>query len=215
MSGLQSTSQEVDTTFRKNAFNVNLTMCASNEWNIGFERFIGPKTSIEINGGPIRSNSFLASQSQSWTNSLYFYESGYTGRIGLKFYKKKSLLTKWQDYVSPLIFYKHLAFEPQMFKNKWDNSEESEGIFLERQRSKFGFEFLWGKIYPLSKTISLEFYYGVGLRAASVDRFDYWRIDTLPSPTNVGTDTVFLNFQDHNFYVRPSIHGGLKLRFNY
>jgi hypothetical protein len=215
MSGLRSSSQEVDSTFRKNAFNINVTLSATNEYNIGLERFVGPYTSIEINGGPVRSNSFLATQSQSWTNSLYFYESGFTGRLGLKFYKKKTVLSKWRDYVSPVIFYKSLAFEPQMFKTKLENSEESEGIFLERSRSKFGFEFLWGKIYPVSKTFNLEFYYGVGLRAASVDRFDYWRIDTLPSPTNAGTDTVFLNFPDQNFYIRPSIQGGLKLRFNY
>ncbi|MFM2134772.1 MAG: hypothetical protein RL021_172 [Bacteroidota bacterium] len=215
MSGLPSYSQELDTAYRKNAINCNLTLTATNEVNFGIERFVAPRISIEINGGPIRSNSFLAKQSQSWTNSLYFYESGFSGRLGLKFYKKKSLLTKWQDYVSPALIYKSLAFEPQMFKNKYDVNEESEGIFLERQRSKFGFEFLWGKIYPLSKTFSLEFYYGVGLRAASVVRTDYWRIDTLPSPTNPGTDTVFLNFTDENFYIRPSIHGGLKFRFNY
>lgn len=215
MNGLQSSSQELDTNYRKNAINCNLTLTATNEVNFGIERFIAPRVSIEINGGPIRSNSFLASQSQSWTNSLYFYESGFSGRLGMKFYKKKSVLTKWQDYVSPVLIYKSLAFEPQMFKNKYDANEEYEGIYLERKRSKFGFEFLWGKIYPLSKTFSLEFYYGVGLRAASVDRTDYWRIDTLPSPTNPGTDTVFLNFTEDNFYIRPSIHGGLKFRINY
>lgn len=208
-------SQEVDSTYRKNAFLINVTNSLSNEYNIGFERYFSRNTSLEINGGPVRSNPAIAEFSQSWTNSLYFYESGYTARIGLKFYKKKSVLSKWQDYVSPVIFFKSLAFEPHFFETKYENNERYQGMFLKRQRSKFGFEFLWGKVYPVSKTFNIELYYGVGLRATMAERTDFWRIDTMPYGNNPGTDTTFLNFNDNNFYVRPSIHGGLKLRFNY
>ena len=219
---LQGSSQEpdpnslsLDTNYRKNALNFNLTMIATNEYNIGLEHYFSRFTSVEINGGPVRANDAIASFSQSWTNSLYFYEHGYTGRVAMKFYKKPSALSKWQDYISPVIFYKYLSFEPRFFKDKFENSDEFQGMFIKRKRSKFGFEFIWGKVYPLSKTFSIELYYGVGLRAATVERTDFWRIDTMPSATTNGTDTTFLNYTDHNFYIRPSIHGGLKFRINY
>ena len=205
-----SHAQDTEVRRKKNAINTNLTLSATNEFNIGIERYFSPRKSIEINGGFVRANPFLSDLTKSWINTQYFYESGYTFRLGLKFYKKRPEESKWQDYISPVLLYKYLFFDPQWFENPIENSDYSECIYQKRQRSKYGFEFLWGKVYSLNNSFDFELYYGVGIRAAMVERTDISKQDTCGvSPIRQ------LDFVDNSFYVRPSIHGGAKFRFNF
>lgn len=203
-------AQDLEVRKKKNALSVIVTNAATNEFNIGIERYISPRRSIEINAGIVRSNPFLRDLTKDWSNSQYFYESGYTVRLGMKFYKRRPEDSHWQDYVSPVLFYKYLYFDPQWFEVPIDNSDYSEAIYQKKQRVKMGFQFLWGKVYSLNNSFDFEFYYGVGIRGVDVERTDISKQDT------AGVSPIYpVDFVDHNFYIRPSIQGGAKIRFNF
>ena len=209
LNGITVFAQDDVVQYKRNAINTNVTLGITNEWNFGIERFFSPRRSIEINGGLVRPSELLANLTESWSNSQYFYESGYTVRLAYKMYRPKSEGSRWQDYIAPVLLYKYLEYEPQWFQV--DNGKNNDtAIYQERQRSKFGFEFLWGKIYELNKTFDIELYYGVGVRATVSDRTDILKQDVY------GVSEPYpVNFSDHKFYFRPSIHAGAKIRLKY
>lgn len=202
--------QSEEVAYKKNSINTNITLCITNEINFGIERFITPRRSIEINGGIVYVNEFLEEAAKAWTNSHYFSEEGFTIRMAYKMYKKRAEGSRWTDYISPVLIYKYLFYDEKWFENEVDNSDYEECILQSRTRHKFGFEFLWGKVYELSPSTAFELYYGVGLRGTSVERTDIAKQDSCDvSPV------YMVNWTDDNFYLRPSIHGGVKFRVNF
>jgi len=210
--GNPTSAQEVPE-YKKNAFQFNLGNYGVNEINFGFEHFFSARRSLEINGGLVYRNDFLVDMAKDWTNSLYFYERGFTVRAQYKLFKKKPEDSKWRDYISPMIYFKYLYYGKTWFANELKNEKTGdpydEYIYQTRFRDRFGFQFHFGKIYEMNQTFALEFYYGVGLRGTLVNRIDVAKQDSANAPV------YQVNWQDDRFYVRPSIHGGVKLRVSF
>lgn len=203
------TAQEI-TEYKKNAISVDLLQTAVNEINFNYERYFTPRRSVELSAGLIYVNEILEDFSKEWTNSHYFSEHGFAARIAYKLYKKPlEEKSRWKDYIAPVIVYKYMYFNNQWFENELD-AKYSECLFQRRFRHKLGLEFLWGKIYELNNTFSLEFYYGVGLRGTQSIRTDILKQDTC----NVSPIRE-INFEDKSFYIRPTLRGGAKIRLSF
>lgn len=207
----QAFSQEVPE-YKKNALTVDLTLSATNEINLGYERFFSDRRSLEVSLGLVYVNDYLEDFSKEWTNSHYFSEHGFSARVAYKLYKRPVEESKWRDYIAPAIVYKYLYFNNQWFENELTDEKTgvkyTECLYQHRFRDKFGFEFLWGKIYEFNKTTSLEMFYGVGLRGTVSLRSDKLKQDICDS-----TEIYVPNYgDDHSFYLRPVLRAGVKLK---
>lgn len=207
-----SGAQEVPV-YKKNALALDLTQYGTNELNLNFEHFFSVRRSIEFTAGMVYANNVLAEFGKSWTNSHYFEEHGFSARIAYKLYKPQIEDSKWRDYIAPGLIYKYLYYNNQWFENETSNSKGdkyTEAIYQHRFRHKFGLEFVWGKVYEMNKSLAFELYYGVGLRGTLSSRTDIQKQDT------VGVSKIYdVNFTDDNFYVRPTLRGGVKFRFSF
>ncbi len=210
-----SRAQEVPV-YKKNSISIDLTQCGTNELNLSYEHFFSVRRSLEFTAGLVYVNQPFAEFGRSWTISHYFEEHGFSARATYKLYKQQVEDSKWRDYIAPGIIYKYLYFNNQWFENETEkvdsnNVKITEAIYQHRFRHKFGIEITWGKIYEMSKALSFELYYGVGLRATVASRTDIYKQDVSgvsPAyPTNYGTD--------NSFYVRPTLKGGVKFRFSF
>lgn len=199
--------------YRHTAIAFDLTQYGTNELNFNLEKFFSIRRSLEISGSLVYVNSPLADFTKSWSNSHYFSEHGFSARIAYKLYKLPVEDSKWRDYVAPVIVYKYLYYNNQWFENdgtKANGDKYTEAIYQHRFRHKFGFEFVWGKVYDMNKTFAFDLYYGVGLRGTIVSRTDILRQDTVGVP-----GVTPLNFTDNNFYVRPTLRLGAKIRMSF
>ena len=207
-----SRAQEVPV-YKKNALILDLTQDGTNELNLNYEHFFSVRRSLEFTAGLVYVNTPLAEFGKSWTNSHYFEEHGFTARIAYKLYKPQVEDSKWRDYIAPGLIYKYLYYNNQWFENETSNAKGdkyTEAIYQHRFRHKFGLEFVWGKVYEMSKSFAFELYYGVGLRGTLSSRTDIQKQDT------VGVSKIYdVNFTDDNFYVRPTLRGGVKFRFSF
>jgi hypothetical protein len=194
--------------FKSNVFSVNLTSCLVNELQGGLEHFFTKRTSVEINGGLIFVNDFLEDQTKDWKNAQVFSEHGYAVRIHLKLYTNTDdEMKKWKSYIAPGIIYKDLYYNEQWFEYELgDEHKYYERIYQSRTRMKGGIEFLWGKVYHITNTLSLDFYYGGGIVATTVKRhiIQY-------QPDSRSPEIQDINKTDDSFYVRPIANAGIKL----
>ena len=191
--------------YRKTAFAVDVTRSLINELNFSIERFSSSRRSIEFYGGLIYVNDFLEERAEDWTTADLFSEHGYTGRIRFKSFKRQPDNSRWRDYIAPGIVYKHLYYNEQWFEDL-NSTDTIKSIYQRRDRDKFGVEFTWGKIYEMSKTLTLEFYYGAGIMLTSVNRRIY-KVET------EDTGEIIDYFSSTKlFYARPVLQIGLKLR---
>jgi hypothetical protein len=207
-------SQEV-AEFKKNAFAFDITQMASNEINLNYEHFFSNRRSLEIALGLIYVNDALEELSKDWSNTHYFSEHGFSVRLAYKLYKRPVEDSKWRDYIAPALTYKYLYFNNQWFTNELTNEKTGtkydEALYQHRYRSKFGFEFLWGKVYNFNQTFALEMFYGVGLRATSSVRSDLLKQDIADS-----TEIYVPDYgDDKRFFIRPALRAGLKFRISF
>lgn len=198
--------------FKKNAFAIDITQMASNEINLNHEHFFSSRKSLELSAGLIYVNDALESLSEGLSNSHYFSEHGFSFRAAFKLYKRPVPDSKWRDYIAPAIMYKYLYFNNQWFENEKDSAgiKFTESLFQHRYRSKFGFEFLWGKVYNFNQTFALELFYGVGLRATTSVRTDIYRKNEFDT-----TAVTTLDFEDERFFIRPALRAGAKFRISF
>lgn len=201
--------------YKKNAIAVDITQMATNEINLNYERFFSNRRSLEVALGLIYVNEGLVDLSKEWSNTHYFSEHGFSVRVAYKLYKRQLEDSKWRDYIAPAIMYKYLYFRSQWFENeKTDEvtgNKITECLYQNRYRSKFGFEFLWGKVYDFNKTFALEMFYGVGIRATSSVRKDLLKQDICDS-----TEIYVPNYgPDERFFIRPALRAGLKFRISF
>ena len=99
-------------------------------------------------------------------------------------------------------------------QNKFDPEHPRSGpeqILMQRLRHRMGIQLLLGNIIPLGSNFFLEFYYGLGLRGIFSRRTDLARITTIEEVEYYQD----LNYIDTQFYLRPTIHGGVKLKFGW
>lgn len=163
--------------------------------------------------GLIYVNSSLEDLAKDMSNTHYFSEHGFSARVAYKLYKRPVEDSKWRDYIAPALTFKYLYFNNQWFTNETTDSLDNkieECLYQHRYRSKFGFEFLWGKVYNFNSTFALEMFYGVGLRATTSVRADIYRKDNCDS-----TQVTYLDFEDSRFFIRPSLRAGLKFRISF
>ncbi|HRH64708.1 MAG TPA: hypothetical protein PLU53_00270 [Bacteroidia bacterium] len=199
--------------YKKNALALDLTQYGINEINLNYEHFFSIRRSIEFTASLVYVNDPLAEFGRSFTNSHYFEEHGFGARIAYKLYKPQVEDSRWRDYIAPGLIYKYLYYNNQWFENETTNAKGdkyTEAIYQHRFRHKFGLEFVWGKVYDMNKSFAFELYYGVGLRGTLSSRTDIQKQDT------VGVSKIYdVNFQDDNFYIRPTLRGGVKFRFSF
>ena len=199
--------------FKKNAIAFDITQMASNELNINYERFFSSRRSLELAIGLIYVNSSLEDLAKDMSNTHYFSEHGFSARVAYKLYKRPVEDSKWRDYIAPALTFKYLYFNNQWFTNETTDSLDNkieECLYQHRYRSKFGFEFLWGKVNNFNSTFALEMFYGVGLRATTSVRADIYRKDNCDS-----TQVTYLDFVDSRLFIRPSLRAGLKFRISF
>lgn len=198
--------QESD--YGRNAISFNLTRLAVNEINMSFEHWYSSRRSLEISGGLVYVNSFFREQFSEWTNSQPFAERGFAARVHYKIFKRIEGASRWKDYIAPGIVYRYLYYDNQWFESgsflTLDRVSYAERVYQHRVRSKFGLEFLWGKVYEMNSTLSFDFYYGAGVMFTSSRRFV---IASEPYNNDLGEKT--------SFYVRPSIQAGIKFRIRF
>ena len=206
----------------RNAISLNLGQYLVNEVNLGYEHVFKKMNGLEISGGLIYRNDIILDQAKDWSNSQYFYERGFTGKVAYKIYRKNGENSGKKSYYSFGLNYQSLYFNNTWFetdkevKFKPDSSAASvtaaEEIYRHRFRNRFGLQITLGNIIPLGKTFALELYYGCGVRGITSDRFDVAR-----GVTADGHHVILqtLNFDDSKFYIRPSIHAGVKLRLGW
>ncbi len=198
--------------YKKNALNVDVTLAATNELNLGYEHFFSDRRSLEVSLGLVYVNEYLEDFSKEWTNSHYFSEHGFSARVAYKLYKRRVEDSKWRDYIAPALVYKYLYFNNQWFENELKDEKTgvkyNECLYQHRFRDKFGFEFLWGKVYEFNPTTSLEMFYGVGLRGTLSLRSDLLKQDICDS-----TAIYVPNYgDDQSFYLRPVLRVGVKFK---
>ena len=197
----------------KNSFSFNLTGCFINEINLGFERRISNRKSLEIDGGIIFVNNFLVDQTKNWNNSLAFSEHGYAARVHYKIFAATEAGTKkWRDYISPGLLFKHLYYNELLLTNEF---KDYHGTFFEyinqsRIRTKLGLEFLWGKVYEVNRTCSFDFFYGGGVVANFVEKKIIQRI-----PDSRKNEIVDVNKIYNSIYFRPYATLGLKFSIRF
>jgi hypothetical protein len=204
---------------RNNAFTFNLGQLVVNEINLGIEHYFTDKKSIEYGGGLIYRNDFWLKLAEDWANSQYFYEHGFALRLAHKIYHKANDKTGRKNYHSFGMNYQYLAFN-----NKWFETEEEltlvlkpsneeiqlqEEIFMHRFRHRIGLQVTLGHLIPLDETFALDLYYGMGVRGVFSNRFDVARGVTYNGEQ---VTLEYLNYEDRKFYMRPTIHAGVKLR---
>ncbi|MCX6273964.1 MAG: hypothetical protein NTV09_01990, partial [Bacteroidetes bacterium] len=80
-----------------------------------------------------------------------------------------------------------------------------------------GFEVTMGNIFPMGKTFAIEIYYGIGLRGIFSNRFDVAVHNNYTGKSKTYTEdkTYVSDNDDMKFYIRPSIHAGVKLRLGW
>jgi len=209
-------SQEVPE-FKRNALAIDITQMATNEVNLSYELSFSSRRSLEIALGLIYVNDAIEDLAKDMSNSHYFSEHGFSARVAYKLYRRQVEDSKWRDYLAPAITYKYLYFNNQWFSNELTNEKTGikydECLYQHRYRSKFGFEFLWGKVYNFNQSLALEMFYGVGLRATSSVRSDLLKQDIC------GVDSSIIYVPDYGddkrFFVRPALRAGLKFRISF
>ena len=202
---------------------MNLGQYFINEINFGYEHFLSEKNSIELNAGLIYRNEFWLNLASDWVQSLYFREHGFAARAYYKTYKKTGEKNN-KSFYSFGLNYQYLYFN-----NEWIDTDKPgkvtviepsgdtsyhygpEEILMHRLRHRIGFQLLLGNIIPAGKSFAFEVYYGLGIRGIFSSRFDVAR--------RVTEDGEFfsqdLNYEDNSFYVRPTIHAGVKLKLGW
>jgi hypothetical protein len=206
--------------FRKNAVSINLTRTAVCEINIGYERFLTTRKSIEFDFGLIYKNTYLAEKAGNWTNNPLFTEQGFAFRVHYKFFKRKEDNSRWQDYIAPGLSYKHTYYEDREMETdvRYDSSVYKPPLtytiqyLQKRDRDKFGLEFVWGKVYEASHVFAFEFYYGAALEATFSERTDYSRYVKYTKASNQSKNFYYPSYVDYSFYVHPVILLGFKIR---
>ena len=194
-------------TVKKNFLVFNLGQYAVNEINLGFERMFGYTRSVEINLALIYRNDFLAEQAREWSNTQYFVEHGFALRAGYKMYQPGERGGN-QNYLMPMLNYQYLYYPTEWFVTDVKVNNLTEEIYQRRTRHRIGAQFIWGKIFPAGNVFSFELFYGVGVRAVFSNRYDESK-----RYSELGSDVVFpVNFRDKKFYLRPSVHAGIKMR---
>ena len=195
--------------YRKNAFSFNLTRYMVNELNLSYEHRFSLRRGIEFNFGYIYVNDEIKDLTKDWVNTQYFYEHGCAARFHYKIFKRKDLdETKWRDYIAPGVSYKYLYYNNQEFISETDG--KSEILYQHRFRHKMSLEFLFGKVYEMNSTFAFEFYYGAGITGTLSDRYVEYRIpDTKKMDVRVA-----VNDHAKDFYVRPLVMAGVKLRIS-
>jgi len=211
-----------------NAFTFNIPQYFVNEINLGYEHFLSENKSLEFNAGIIYRNEFLLDASSDWVNSQYFREHGFAARAYYKTYKKANEKNNNKTFYSFGINYQYLYFdnewietgktytldsmvitEPQHpFKGPKTGDEQ---ILMNRFRNRIGVQLLLGNDIPMGNHSSLEIYYGLGLRGIFSRRNDIARITTV----NGVEYYQDLNHTDTQFYIRPTIHAGVKLKLGW
>ena len=206
----------------RNAFTFNLGQYLVNEINLGYEHIFKEKKGLEINGGLIYRNDLILSQAKDWSNSQYFYERGFAARIAYKIYRKSGEKSGRKSFYSFGLNYQYLYFNNEWFetdkeiKYKPEPSAKeiitNEEIYRHRFRNRAGLQITLGNIIPMSNTFALELFYGCGVRGILSDRFDVAR------GVSVDDNHIILqvlDYGDRKFYIRPSIHAGVKLRMGW
>ena len=211
-----------------NAISFNVGHYLVNEINLGYEYFISEKKSIEVNGGLIYKNEFWLNLASDWTNSHYFREQGFAVRAYYKTYKKTSEKSNNKSFYSLGLNYQYLYFDEDWFETdklytldstvKTDPQHPFNGpkvgdeqILMRRLRHRLGVQLLLGNVIPMSNHFFVEIYYGLGLRGIFSRRTDVARI------TTVNGEEYYqdLNYVDNDFYLRPTIHAGVKLKLGW
>lgn len=223
---------------QKNALTFNLGQYLVNEINLGYEHFFSEKKSMELSGGMIYRNDFWIKQAGDWSNSQYFYERGFAVRLAYKIYRKAGEKKGRKNYYAAGLNYQYLYFP-----NEWFDAGEvnysrkipdpaSQGdsitltgtgvreIYQHRFRNRFGLQLLLGNIYPLGNTFALEIFYGIGVRGIFSNRFDVAVHEDYTGASKDGNvykldNTYVSGNEDSKFYIRPSIHAGIKLRLGW
>lgn len=206
----------------RNVFTFNLGQYFVNEINLGFERIFNERSGLEFSGGFIYRNDVILSMAKDWSNSQYFYERGFAARITHKTYRKSGSKSGKKSYYAFGLNYQYLYFNNQWFetdkevKFSPDSSSSpitaTEEIFRRRFRNRAGIQVTLGNIFPLGNTFAIEFFYGCGVRGILSERYDVARGVEIENEHFI-IQTV--NFRDQKFYVRPSIHAGVKLRIGW
>ncbi|MCC7232187.1 MAG: hypothetical protein IT242_04535 [Bacteroidia bacterium] len=200
--------------YLKNSVSVDIAQTLINELNLSYEHYLSPRRSIELSGSLVFTNPVLEDMMDDWSNTHYFSEHGFVIRAAYKLYKRKLDDSKWREFIAPVIMYKNLYFNEQWFQNSQTNEATGEKykecLYQSRKRSVVGIEFIWGKIYDMSKSTAFEFYYGLGLHATSAVRKDIKKQDVCDV-----TPVYDVNYTDNSFYFRPTLRGGIKFRFSF
>jgi hypothetical protein len=214
----------------KNAISTNVGQYFINEINFGYEHFISEKNSFEINAGYIYRNDFLLDLTDEWIQSQYFRERGFALRAYYKTYKKSGDKNNNKTFYSFGLNYQYLHFEdewletgkpfqldstintvPQNYFNPKAHKSGPEQILMSRLRHRIGIQLLLGNVIPMGSNFFLEVYYGLGLRGIFSRRTDTARITTIDSVEYFQD----LNYVDNQFYVRPTIHAGVKIKLGW
>ncbi len=204
---------------QKNAFTFNLGQYLVNEINLGYEHSVSEKQGIELHGGFIYRNNVLLAKAKDWTKSQYFYEHGFAGSIAFKIYKKLGDNSARKSYIAPGLNYQYLYFPNEWFDTGHDStttvnkveSKVTEQIYQHRFRHRIGLQLTLGNIFPMGKTFGLEIYYGIGVRGILSNRYD-----NSVSETSFGSTKVYVSGnRDETYYLRPTIHAGVKLRIGW
>ena len=205
--------------YGKNAISVNLTRCAVSEFNLGYEHFFSSRKSLEINGGIVYVNDFIKEQAKDWTNSSFFDEEGFAGRIHYKVFRRPTENSRWRDYIATGIAVKQLSYTdlPVVTEEKVDNTFHRyvEHLLQDRERNKLALEFLWGKVYEFSNWFAFDFYYGAGLEVTNAKRTDHHREAIYVKPEDQMLNTSIPDYEDESLYLRPVIQLGFKIRFRF
>lgn len=206
---------------RTNALVLNVGQYLINEINVGYEHFYTEKRSYELHAGLIYRNDVLREQADKWINSEYFYERGFTFGMLLKNYKKVGDKEGRKNYYAFGFNYQYLHFNNEWFVT--DKKIEvtnigpedviaDEEIFRHRFRHRLGLQTTLGSIFPIGNGLDIELYYGIGLRAIMSNRLDVERGVTIDGERHV---LETLNFSEDKFYLRPTIHAGLKFKIGW
>ena len=86
-----------------------------------------------------------------------------------------------------------------------------EEILMDRTRHRLGVQLMMGNVIPSGNNFAIEVYYGLGVRGIFSTRFDEARKVTEDGKEYIG----YLNFEDKSFYLRPTIHAGIKLKLGW
>jgi hypothetical protein len=202
--------------YRRTAFTFNLTRLMVNEVNFGFEQFVSQRRSIEFDGGVVFANEFLQDAADNLTVDPIFYEHGYAVRFHYKIWHTKEN-SKWRNYIAPGLNFKHVYYNDYaVIIEKVDESYRpaesyTETLLQDRERDKFGVDFIWGNVYEASRTFAFEIYYGAGLTVSSVRRLDHDHHIVYDNPAIDYKNKTIPNSVDHSVYLRPIPMLGFKL----